>query len=108
MEKRLLQNYGSLKSFFASEDGRHYRQDRQELKPVFDYVKQRHETINEQGDGRWRSVGTIPMTVLMEWLQENHYTIDQWARNEDNAKKKFIKHIRSREYHKLFAPTERL
>jgi hypothetical protein len=34
--------------------------------------------------------GSVPVAILHDWLQRNGYRPDQYARNEDNARDKFM------------------
>jgi len=89
---------------FASEDGKHYRGYRQDLDPVIKRVEEmRQGRIDSKikNPNEWRHIGSIPMTMLVDWLAKNRYTMDQWARNEDRAKDKFLRHFMSRDYSKL-------
>ena len=71
---------------FASEDGVHYRHYSQELDPAIQRVEFLRHKVNEAprigNRSGWHHVGSVPMTVLQDWLKRNGYTIDQWARND--------------------------
>ena len=41
------------------------------------------------------------MVVLVDWLKDNHYRADQFARNEDRCKEKFMAYYMSRDFAKL-------
>jgi hypothetical protein len=106
-DRRLIKNYGDLKRWHSSEDGKDYRGVSQDLDPVFKHVRFMDDKMNRasraDNPNQWKSIGSIPMSILIDWLQKNHYTMDQWATNEDGAKTKFLKFIKKREFHKLFA-----
>jgi len=97
--KRMTKVLGEYCRGFASEDGQHYRTERQDMKPVLDHVKFLDEKVNSApktgNRNDMRYVGSIPMLVLTDWLKNNGYTMDQWARDEDNCKQKFISHLQS-------------
>ena len=108
---RTLKIYGDMRTWFASEEGKNYRGMSQDLDPVFNHVRHMDAKVNgapQRGNKGWKYAGSIPVSVMVDWLRKNGYTMDQWARNEDGAKDKFKKFIRSREYHKLFAHNQRL
>lgn len=108
---RTIKAYSDLRTWFASEEGKEYRGMSQDLSPVFQHVRQMDDKVNgapSAGNKGWKYAGSVPMSVMVDWLGKNHYTFDQWARNEDGAKDKFKKYIRSREFHKLFAHNQRL
>ncbi len=108
-----------IRKSFASEDGTHYRHFKQDLDPAIRHVEQmRHKmndapkTANKSG---WQHVGSIPMTVLVDWLTKNGYTMDQWARNDggqpysnvntykhDNGvKSQFLRYFLDRDFSRL-------
>ena len=95
---------------FATEDGKNYRVERQDIAPTLDHVKFLSEKVNtapKSGNkNEWSYLGSIPKLVLSDWLKNNHYTWDQYARNEDFAKEKFLKWVR-REAPKLLAPKKK-
>ena len=106
-----------IQQVFASEDGKHYRGYRQDLDPVIRKVEHLRQKVNEaprsENPNQWKHVGSIPMTVLVDWLMKNKFTIDQFARNDggikgktypestSGVKDKFLKYFLSREFSKL-------
>lgn len=77
----------------------------QRIDPVMEHAAQMKELVNEApkvgNRSNWHYRGSIPMSMLMSWLQANRYTFDQWARNDDNSKKKFLKWFMQRDFSKL-------
>ena len=103
MKKHIGQNLDVAKMFLA-EDGKHYRGQRQDIAPIIDRVTDLRNgaiTSKIKNPNEWRHVGSIPMTVLLDWLTKNRYTMDQWARNEDRSKDKFLRYFMSRDFSKL-------
>jgi hypothetical protein len=104
-----LPSNGDIKKTFASEDGKHYRGMRQDIDPIIQHVRDQNEWINGAAKAgnrnNWRYQGTIPMTVLVDWLQQHGYTIDEFARADRNdvygPKYKFLKYFKTREFSKL-------
>ena len=100
-----ISHRGDISRHFISEDGKHYRRTRQNMDPVIKHVEMMREKVNEAprstNKREWRYAGSVPMSILLDWLTKNRYTFDQWARNEDKAKDKFLRYFRSREFAKL-------
>ena len=96
-----------IQKWFAEEDGKHYRGQIQQMDDVFNHVAHLDDKVNSApksgNQQEWEYVGSIPMTLLTDWLAANHYTWPQYATNEDGAKDKFKKFIMSRQHHKLLA-----
>ncbi len=96
---------GDVRRTFASEDGKHYRHTRQEMDGVIKRVERLREQVNEAPKATnrngWHYAGSVPMTVITDWLQKNGYTWPQFATNEDNAKVKFMAYFKSRDFAKL-------
>lgn len=92
-KQRITKQLGEYCRSFASEDGKHYRVETQNMDPVLKRVKYLGDKVNSapkrNNKGQWSYAGSIPITVLTDWLRKNHYTWDQYARNEDGSKDKF-------------------
>ena len=119
--QRLTKAVGDYVRGFASEDGSHYRTERQDLGPAIRRAELIREAQAHHGTGQFdrRYIGSIPVTMLTDWLKKRGYTMDQWARNEggtrcpfgadplqhclhDNGvKSEFLRHFLSRDYAKL-------
>ena len=100
-----------------SQDGQHIRREWQDISPIIQHVeKVRHmheHATKASNPNEWRHEGTIPMTVLIDWLWKNNYTMDQWARNDggipgkrypnsrSGVKDKFLAYFMSRDFSKL-------
>lgn len=97
--QRITKQLGEYCRSFATEDGKHYRVETQNMKPVLDHVKYLHDKVNSapkrNNKGQWAYAGSIPTAVLTDWLRKNRYTMDQYARNEDGAKDKFKRYLQA-------------
>ena len=121
MKRRLTRAVGDYIRTFSTEDGEHYRTERQELGPAIRRAKLIQESQAHHGTGKYdrRYIGSVPQVVLTDWLKNNGYTADQWARNEggrqcpagedpvnhcihDNGvKSQFLRYFLSRDFAKL-------
>ena len=103
--KRVLRRKGDTTIYFGSEDGKHYRGHYQPHEPLKKHIERNHQIVNEApasgNRNGWRYAGSVPMTVLWEWLQKTKTPMDVWARNEGGAKDKFIAWLKA-EYPALF------
>ena len=102
---------------FIAQDGQYIRKETQDLGPAIQHVKKirdMHEHATAASNrGEWRHTGSIPMTVLIDWLNAHRYTMDQCARNEggipgkkypyskSGVKDKFLAYFLSRKFSKL-------
>ena len=100
---------------FSSEDGKHYRGEHQNMEPVMKRVELIKQAQAERGTGQFdrRYVGSIPKTILIDWLTKHGYKMDEFARNEggdpyktnphggSGVKDKFLKYFLSRDFAKL-------
>lgn len=114
-KQRLTRAVGDYVRRFATEDGTHYRTETQELGPAMRRSQLIRQAQEANGTGKYdrRYVGSIPMTVLHDWLKKHGYRMDQFARNEGGdpyktdrvrgggVKDKFLRHFFSRDYAKL-------
>ena len=116
--KRISKVSGDYARGFIFEDGRAIRHERQELAPTIKRVE-RFRRLQGRSPNEWRHVGSIPMTVLIDWLTKTGHTIDQWARNDGGTpcppgadpvqhiqrdpgvKSQFLRHFLSRDFSKL-------
>ena len=108
---------GDYTRSFVSEDGVHKRRETQDLDHTIRHVRlirDKHSLATRSSNpNEWRHRGSIPMTVLIDWLGKNNYTIDQWARNDGGipgrsypfsktgVKDKFLAYFLSRDFAKL-------
>jgi hypothetical protein len=100
---------GGVVKTFASEDGAHYRHYRQDIDPIIERVKYNRDIATDSNKlanpNGWRHEGTVPMTMLVDWLHKHGYTIDEFARADRNdkygPKYKFLKYFKSRDFAKL-------
>ncbi len=102
---------------FAYEDGIAYRGHRQDMKPVLRHAERTRTKVNEApksgNKNGWEHMGTIPMSLLLDWLSKHGYQIDQWARNDGGepygadwrkdggVKSQFLRFFMSRDFSKL-------
>lgn len=95
----LTQRVGEYQRRVVSEDGVHYRHERQDMNPVLDHVKFLSEKVNEAPAAGNRNdmhyLGSIPLTVLTDWCQTTGIGLDAYARNQHGEKDQFIKHMRA-------------
>lgn len=116
---RPLQQNMDVRKTFATEDGTHYRHWKQDFDPAIRHVEHLRHKVNQApkvgNRSGWSHVGSIPITLLQDWLTRNGYTMDQWARNEgghpysnvntykhDNGvKSQFLKFFLDRDFSKL-------
>lgn len=105
--RRKTGGHSGLSRYIAHEDGKMYRGMAQDLSPIFKHVRQMDDAINgaskRDNPNQWRYAGSIPLSVLTDWLSKHNATWHQYATNEGGLKDKFKKHINSREFHKLRA-----
>lgn len=97
-----------VRKSFASEDGAHYRHYRQDISPTIRHVERMRKGKHAMG---WKHVGSIPITMLTDWLKSRGYTMDQWARNDGGDRKvdpkgpgvkdQFMRYFLSRDFAKL-------
>ena len=114
--KRTTAHHGDFARTFASEDGRHYRGYHQDMGAVQKHVERirhMHEYRDPHKDTMFdRHVGSVSPAVLMGWLKQHNYTLQQWAVNAggDPYRKfkggpgvydKFLTYDLSREFSKL-------
>ena len=91
--KRLTRSVGEYTRGFASEDGKNYRIERQEMDPVISHVQFLDQKVNSApkagNRNDMRYIGSPPMTVLQDWLKKHNYKWDQYARNDEECADKF-------------------
>ena len=108
-EKKLIHRIGETTKTFQSEDGKHYRHYRQDIDPVIEHVQYNRDVAKDSNPranpNGWQHKGTVPMTVLVDWLHKNGYTFDEFARADRNdkygPKYRFLKYFMSRDFAKL-------
>jgi len=94
---KLVSNHGDLtQSLVSQREGDemvHYRHIEQDMTPVIEHVRHISQKVNTApkagNKNDWRYIGAIPMSILMDWLQTNKVSIDQFARNDDGVKDRF-------------------
>lgn len=122
-KRRLTRAVGDYVRGFQTEDNAHYRTERQELGPAIRRARLIREAQAHAGptvtDRRY--IGSIPMTVLTDWLNARGYTMSDWARNvggercpvgvdplshavhDGGVKSEFLRYFLSRDFSKLHA-----
>lgn len=93
---RITRVLGEYKRGIISEDGVNYRHIRQEMDPVIAHVKFLSEKVNEAPKRGNRNdmhyIGSLPWSVLEDWLAKQKIGIDVYARSRQ-LNKKFKKYI---------------
>jgi len=85
-DTRLTKAVGDYARGFKSEDGQHYRVERQELSHAMRRTQQIRElqAMHTRATNPYERtyIGSVPAVVLQDWLKANGYRIDEFARNE--------------------------
>ena len=81
---------GDYRREFLTEGGLHYRKETQNIDPVIQRVKDFSEQMthaNRENNPNGREyLGSIPQTMLIDWLNSRNYTYDQFARNDGGTR----------------------
>jgi hypothetical protein len=79
---------GDYRRGFQTQDGVHYRTESQDLGPAIKRVEILKQAEAARGKTKTdrRFVGSVPSVIIMDWCRKNHYTLDQWARNDGGIK----------------------
>ena len=91
---------------YSEEDGRSFVGQHMDLDPHIKRVSMmrdiRDAATKASNPNGWELEARIPIPVVTAWCSRNGYTFDQWARNEDRAKDKFLAYFKqSRDFTKL-------
>lgn len=111
-DHRFLDSTGNVLKTFATEDGKNYRHYRQDMDPIIKRVDKIRRQQNESGRSDWYHAGSIPQTLLLDWLNKHGY---EWrdfmtnaggdprhfARNGPGVRDKFLTYFYSRDFSKL-------
>lgn len=86
MAERLTARTGDIFRSFIDQDGTHIRRTHQELGPAMrraELIRERNLEADRRGTNTMdrRYIGSVPMGVLIGWLQERGYTMHDWAVN---------------------------
>jgi len=115
-DSKILFNRNGLKKTFISEGGNNYRHFSQDMDPVMDRVKYLNEKVNGATRAENRSgyqyLGSVPVTMITDWLEKHNYTLNDFAINAGGqkgktdptgpgVKDKFMKYFLSRDFAKL-------
>lgn len=114
-ERVLAKTADTVKSFLTV-DGKHYRKFSVNMQPVMDRVAYLNEKVNgatraENRQG-YQYLGSIPKTMLVDWLNKHGYTMHDFAVNAggqkgktdprgSGVKDKFMRYFMSRDFAKL-------
>ena len=98
---RYINGWGGAYNMLAHEDGKVYRGVRQFIEPVIEHVDRQNELVNSSSGG-WRYAGSVPMVMIVEWLRNNGYTMEDFGKDE-NVKKKFLAYWQGNEFNKFHA-----
>lgn len=92
---RVTAHHGDIARYFAREDGKSFRGHRQSVEAVKRHVEFLDHKVNgaaQRGNPRnWQFAGSIPMSIVVDYLTERNIPIDVWARNEGGEKDKFMR-----------------
>lgn len=109
--KRPISIHRDLASWFATEDGKHYRGMTQDMGQVMRHVQRTDARVNSAprsgNPNGWEYRGSIPMAMVVDYCRKNRCTIDQWARDEGGLKTKFLKQFKTREFSKFWRAEQR-
>lgn len=120
---RLTKAAGDYARGFVSHHGQHFRKEVQEIGPAMKRVKEIAElqsyATSATNPSGWNYIGSVPQTILVDWLNAHGYTMDQWARNDGGSRcpvgadpvahatldggvrSKFLRYFLSRDFSKL-------
>ena len=105
MKHRPLSVAGDLVVTHAEQDGKIYTGHHQNIEPTIKHVKKiryMHSFATKQSNPNgWRHLGSVPISIIVDWCARNKYSFHQWATNADGAKDKFLKYFMSRDFSKL-------
>jgi hypothetical protein len=96
---KLTKVIGEYSRGVISEDGVNYRHERQNMGPIIEHVKYLSEKVNtapKAGNKHGQHyIGSIPMTVLIDWCNKVGIGIDAFARNQFDEKAKFLAYMKA-------------
>jgi hypothetical protein len=105
MGKRVTGGAGDYLRSFSTEDGKHYRGFHQNFDPAIRRVEAIREAranlskANNPYDRRY--IGSVPVTLILDWCAKNGCTYDQFARKEGDLRQRFTRYYLSRDFSKL-------
>ena len=89
----------------AEEQGKTYTGHHQDIDPVIAHVRKvrdMHAYATKQSNPNgWKHLGSVPISIIVDWCKLNNTTFSDWARNVDGAKDRFLKYFMSRDFSKL-------
>lgn len=91
MAERLTKRTGDIFRSFITQDGAHIRRTHQELGPAMrrvELIREANEEATRRGlnPNQRTFIGSVPMGVLINWLQERGYSMHDWAINAGGNK----------------------
>jgi hypothetical protein len=97
--ERFVKGAGDYTRTFFSRNGKHYRREHQDIGPAIRRVEEIRDlhsfATKASNPGEWRHVGSVPITMILDWLNKNGFTYDQWARNDGGIRGKRYPESRS-------------
>ena len=91
----------------AEEDGKQYAGISQDMGPLMDRVRYLDAKVNgataQENKRGQKYIGSIPNSVLIEWLHRHGHTYRDWLINADGCKDKFKKYILQPEFRRFLA-----
>jgi hypothetical protein len=103
--KRVTGGAGDYLRSFSTEDGNHYRGFHQNFDPAIRRVEMIREArarltkANNPYDRQY--IGSVPVTLILDWCAKNGFTYDQFARREGDIRQRFMRYYLSRDFSKL-------
>jgi hypothetical protein len=120
---RLIKSSGDYARGFVTQHGKHFRKEVQNIAPAMKRVEEISElqsyATKASNPNEWGYIGSVPKTILVDWLNSHNYTMDEWARNEGGSRcpagsdpmahatldggvrSKFLRYFLSRDFSKL-------
>lgn len=115
-DKKVISDDGNLKRTFETEDGVNYRRWSQNFDPIIERVERLKAKVNEatRAENRqgYKYLGSVPLTLITDWLSKHGYSWHDFAINAGGekgktdpagpgVKDKFMKYFMSRDFAKL-------
>jgi hypothetical protein len=87
---RLIGTSGDYARGFVTQHGKHFRKEVQNIAPAMKRVKDIAElqsyATKASNPNEWGYIGSIPKTILIDWLNSHGYSMEEWARNEGGTR----------------------
>ena len=83
-KKRITRRFGDgVVRTFASEDGKHYRGEHQDLGPVIEHIKYLSEAPKAGNKHGWRYAGSTTLVLVHHWCKMHGYSHNDFASNPE-------------------------